>query len=354
MMIGSSKSRRAFTIVELLVVIAIIGVLIGMLLPAVQQAREAGRRSECENNIKQIGLAMNNYESAFRYLPHNQGTSDHKGYPDTDGFSWISQILPNLEFLPVYNSIKFDQKLNYSTSPYDNLEAAQQKITTLICPSDAGTAGLMGLTNDSLMYPNPPAPIGCTNYKACAGSNWQYLVDPWDPVLMKPIPSTTGKLLNIPNLYPTASPYYKGRNYNNPDGLDHGNGIICRNNLDLVKNPNAKPILTADNDIRDGRSRTYAVGEVVVKLCNYNAWYWFDGTTATCALPLNYKNPDSNPPNPADPTYLYYSYGFSSRHPQMANFCMCDGSVKSVHDDIDPFVYQAQATISAGELFNDD
>jgi prepilin-type processing-associated H-X9-DG protein len=81
--------------------------------------------------------------------------------------------------------------------------------------------------------------------------------------------------------------------------------------------------------------------------CNYNAWYWFNGTTATCGLPLNYKNPDAIPPNPNDWTY---TYGFHSLHPVGANFCMCDGGVKFVSDQIDSAVYQAQATIDAGEL----
>ncbi len=194
--------------------------------------------------------------------------------------------------------------------------------------------------------------------------NWQYTVDP-----------NTQKLLNIPNVYssPTnpnpnpflLSPYKKCRNHVDPnnaanvaDGLDHGNGIICRNNNPDPTNKNFKPILTADNDIRDGRSRTFAIGEVVVSSCNYNAWYWFEGTTATCGIPLNYKNPDY-PVRPIRHAFSLLfiftsSYGFSSRHPSIANFCMCDGSVKNVHDDIDPAVYQAQATIDAGELFNDD
>jgi prepilin-type N-terminal cleavage/methylation domain-containing protein len=335
-----SKSRRAFTIVELLVVIAIIGVLIGMLLPAVQQAREGGRRSQCENNIKQLTLGMQNYESANRYLPHNQGTTDHQGYPNVDGFSWISQILPYIDMTPVYNHIKFDQKLNYiDTSPggiCNNLEAAKQKISTLVCPSDPYNNGT-GLTTDSLMYPSNS--VGSTNYKACAGSNWKYIVD------------SSGNLIPATPPYQPLAPYNKGRNHDDPDGLDHGNGIICRNNL---KNSTDRPILTADNDIRDGRSRTFAIGEVIVKLCNYNAWYWFDGTTATCGIPLNYKNPAAYPPNPADSTYLYYTYGFSSRHPGIAVFGMCDGSVKYIKEDITSAVYQAQATIDAGELFNDD
>jgi prepilin-type N-terminal cleavage/methylation domain-containing protein len=341
-MSGLWKSRRAFTIVELLVVIAIIGILIGMLLPAVQQAREAGRRSQCDNNIKQLCLGMHNYESAFQYLPHNQGTTDHKAYPNVDGYSWITLILPYIDEIPLNNHIKLDKALDYkdtSTSGLcNNLEAAQQKISILICPSDY-TDNIAGLTTKSFMYPS--ISVGCTNYKACAGSNWLYSVNP-----------ASQQLENTPTLPP--SPYNKGRNHSNPDGLDHGNGIICRNNLDLTANPNAKPILTADNDIRDGRARTFAIGEVVVNLCNYNAWYWFDGTTATCAIPLNYKNPAAYPPNPADSTYLYYTYGFSSRHPTIGIFGMCDGSVKHILDNINPTVYQAQATIDAGELFSDD
>ena len=130
----------------------------------------------------------------------------------------------------------------------------------------------------------------------------------YELAILPSIPSTQ-KLINIPNFY--SSPYYilsfrhhykKCRNHVDPnnaanvaDGLDHGNGIICRNNNPDPTNKNFKPLLTADNDIRDGRSRTFAIGEVVVSFCNYNAWYWFEGTTATCGIPLNYKNPDSNP-----------------------------------------------------------
>jgi prepilin-type N-terminal cleavage/methylation domain-containing protein/prepilin-type processing-associated H-X9-DG protein len=339
-MSGLSKTRQAFTIVELLVVIAIIGVLIGMLLPAVQQARESGRHTQCVNNIKQLGYGMQNYESSFRYLPHNQGTTDTIAtctgtYPKVDGYSWIAEILPYIEETNVFNRIKFDKELDYNDAPYNNLQAAQQKITILICPSDSNTSGL---TTNSLMYPNQP--VGSTNYKACAGSNWAYSVDP-----------ATGNLTPATPPYPPLAPNNKGRNHDNPDGLDHGNGIICRNNLDLTTDPNAKPILTADFDIRDGGSHTFAIGEAVVGLCNYNAWYWYNGTTATCAIPLNYKNPAAIMPNPNDWTY---TYAFRSRHPMGANFCMCDGSAKFVTETVDPAVYQAQATIDAGELFNDD
>jgi len=137
------------------------------------------------------------------------------------------------------------------------------------------------------------------------------------------------------------------------DGRDNGNGIICRNYINQSTNPNGQPILTADPDIRDGRSHTFAIGEVVVSKCNYNGWYWFNGTTATCALPLNfnYKNNPGIPTPTADD--WTYTYGFHSQHSVGANFYMCDGSARFVGNNIDLAVYQAMATIMAGELVSD-
>jgi prepilin-type N-terminal cleavage/methylation domain-containing protein/prepilin-type processing-associated H-X9-DG protein len=339
-----SKSRRAFTIVELLVVISIIGVLIGMLVPAVQAAREAARRAQCVNNIKQLGLGMLHYESKHNYLPHCQGTTDDQGYPNVDGNSWITLILPYIEAETIFKRIKIKEKLDYKDPApdgvYDNLLAAEQKIPILFCPSDIGT----GTTKASLMYPNPPASvvIGATNYKACAGSNWAYSVN-----------AVTGALENTPTL--PQPPNNKGRSTKlpppqNADGRDHGNGIICRNNLPAAT-PNAKPILTAMLDIRDGTSHTFAIGEAVINDCNYNAWYWFNGTTATCAIPLNYRNPASIIPAANDWTY---TYAFRSRHAVGANFCMCDGSVKFINNNIAPDLYKAQATIDASELISEE
>jgi prepilin-type N-terminal cleavage/methylation domain-containing protein/prepilin-type processing-associated H-X9-DG protein len=98
-----STSRRAFTLVELLVVIAIIGILVGLLLPAVQQAREAARRVGCQNNLKQMGLALLNYESAFRKFPIgiSSDVDDDAGYDD-DGYGWGTAILPYMEQTPLY------------------------------------------------------------------------------------------------------------------------------------------------------------------------------------------------------------------------------------------------------------
>lgn len=102
--------RKAFTLVELLVVIAIIGILVGLLLPAVQAAREAARRMQCSNNLKQMGLALHNYESAFRSIPVAIWSSHPlKGEPsrwDDDGYGWMTSILPYIEQGPLYQQIE--------------------------------------------------------------------------------------------------------------------------------------------------------------------------------------------------------------------------------------------------------
>src|SRR6187401_2658539 len=91
------RIRRGFTLIELLVVIAIIAILIALLLPAVQQAREAARRSQCKNNLKQIGIALHNYHDTFNALP--------PGWVQTNRWGWGTMVLPGLDQAPLYNSL---------------------------------------------------------------------------------------------------------------------------------------------------------------------------------------------------------------------------------------------------------
>lgn len=104
-----SSARKGFTLVELLVVIAIIGILVGLLLPAVQSAREAARRMQCQNNLKQIGLAIHNYESTYKRIPCAiMGSNPRLGQPgafDDDGYGWLVSILPFIEQTNLYNSL---------------------------------------------------------------------------------------------------------------------------------------------------------------------------------------------------------------------------------------------------------
>ena len=133
---SGSQRRLAFTLVELLVVIAIIGILIGMLLPAVQQVREAARRTQCANNIRQLTLAAHNHESAFMYFPSPAAGS-------LEGYSLISKTLPFVEQANLHSQIDFDQDLlqglawNPTINPfYETLVA--QRVNVLECPSENG------------------------------------------------------------------------------------------------------------------------------------------------------------------------------------------------------------------------
>jgi prepilin-type N-terminal cleavage/methylation domain-containing protein/prepilin-type processing-associated H-X9-DG protein len=127
----SRRQSAAFTLVELLVVIAIIGILVGLLLPAVQSVRAAARRTQCLNNLKQMGLATTNYESAFMKLPPG-----YRHYQDPDPWHamfWSAYILPQLEQKPLYDSLQFDQRFLIPDTP--NYEACRAPLNVFQCPS---------------------------------------------------------------------------------------------------------------------------------------------------------------------------------------------------------------------------
>jgi prepilin-type N-terminal cleavage/methylation domain-containing protein len=119
--------RKAFTLVELLVVIAIIGVLVGLLLPAVQAAREAARRMSCSNNVRQLGLALHNYESAFKIFPPSRIATTNPTFQQ----SWMMMVLPNIEQNALYTA--YDKNINWF-HPL-NLTFTTQQIATFKCPS---------------------------------------------------------------------------------------------------------------------------------------------------------------------------------------------------------------------------
>ena len=159
----ASGRRRAFTLIELLVVIAIIAVLVALLLPAVQQAREAARRSQCKNNLKQIGLALHNYQSSLNVFPPGViGTSG--GSSSTDRLTtWQALLLPHVEQTALYNRYNFN--LRYDDPA--NAAVVLQKLPVYSCPSQkdqvilnlygpshyAGNAGTRPGDNDGLLYP---------------------------------------------------------------------------------------------------------------------------------------------------------------------------------------------------------
>ncbi len=143
--------RRGFTLIELLVVIAVIGVLVALLLPAVQQAREAARRAQCRNHLKQVGLALHNYHDTYRMFPHVMYPTAGYGHWNWQGHSPHSMLLPYLDQGPLYG------QLNFGATALDfgpNELAGQTRISVFRCPSDFDPADDPGV-----------------NYAFCLGTN---------------------------------------------------------------------------------------------------------------------------------------------------------------------------------------
>lgn len=191
------RRPTAFTLVELLVVIAIIGILVALLLPAVQSAREAARRSQCQNNLKQLGLALLNHHDVYGYFPESQtaageanGSGCEAGY-----YSWHSRILPFLEENPLYDSIDFDVNMAGSCDSGDqinfdhpNARAAATVVSAFLCPSDNAAGAneiVMGTANpasDSYAA-NAGWPSSATGYEGerTAGTEYNGIISLTNP-----------------------------------------------------------------------------------------------------------------------------------------------------------------------------
>jgi len=154
----AKSNRDGFTLVELLVVIAIIGILIALLLPAVQAAREAARRSQCTNNLKQLGLALHNYHDTFKTFPRYNHLASVSGASDGYAYSVQIKIMPYIEQGSLYDEIKSisDDFYRNVNSPVDGTVQGM-RLSAFVCPSDEP-------------YPDTGRPGNC-NYPVCAGSN---------------------------------------------------------------------------------------------------------------------------------------------------------------------------------------
>lgn len=324
------RRRRAFTLIELLVVIAIIAILIALLLPAVQQAREAARRTQCKNNLKQLGLALANYHDAYNQFPINYGIWSGNDPRNGKSTSWLVQILPYVDQGPLFDQIDFnygianDPRISAGQTP-NNRTIADTAIPVFICPSDTHPGTMGGRANFGGRH-------GVNNYKGCAGANWTW--GTWQ------VKASTDPI--------SGSDRW---NHNGGHGLDRGNGMFFRGNNWGYS--------TRIRDITDGTSNTFAIGEAVPEWCTHTWWWWYNGSTATTAIPLNAPPQCSAGNTGVKKIDLQKcagdwpdNYSFMSRHEGGAHFALADGSTRFISENIDLGVYRGLGTIDRGETIS--
>lgn len=312
---SDSRHRRGFTLIELLVVIAIIAVLISLLLPAVQSAREAARRAQCVNNLKQLGLAMHNYHDANGSFP--QG-----GYFDPNNqsyspwmHSFIVGLLPFFEQSNIYNA--FNSSLRYYRSDLNaNVTVHGAKISTLACPSDFGVLEGNGTYTQNI--PGiPPYMAGLTNYRGISG--------PWP----NPPRGTSGS-----SSTPGQGPPMAGNASPDPNW-----SAEVANALGILYVTSSVNI----GGITDGTSNTVMIGEGVfgrLSQTDQNCWHWWTAGNYGDSLQTNMyaPNPDKSGELFTDSTLKNGSTVFinsaSSNHPGGVNFAFADGSVRFVKNTI--------------------
>lgn len=301
-----NSERTGFTLVELLVVISIIGVLVGLLLPAVQMAREAARRMQCANNVKQIGLAVHNYHDTYRMLPISVGPWQQgpRFARERNGKGWIVSILPQLEQSALYAAFEPHFKGDFFSGGGFNSPSAhkvmQTKLPVLLCPSDGTSQVLI-----DQQFQLTGIPVAATNYKGVLGDNRVSDGSIHDGTL--------------------------------PRCLEVGgcNGLFFRVTYQEPKR---------FSSIIDGLSNTLLIGEDVVRHNASSAAYYANGDYCACHGPINYK------PNPTTPLNWGNVTTFRSNHPGGAQFCMADGSVRFISDSADHLIYRGLCTRSGGEV----
>jgi len=362
---GGGQNRRlgrtGFTLVELLVVIAIIGVLIGLLLPAVQAAREAARRSQCANNLRQLGLAMLNHESAKGQFAKNEQFLYRQGdrLARRELASHLVMVTPYLEAANLYGQLDLDPTA--PLVPADQLVQGvplqQLSVPALTCPSDTKTGvvesdnGLIGVWKIDIRWDGP---VATTSYAGSIGAQLMGMTN----CDIRTIVGYTGGYYGENKIFPGNDWFNVTSKKSTCTSQSRGNPRSDCADPATVSGVFARAAWSASlREIEDGTSNTIMMGEIRPSASVFNwihGWTRSEGLWFATTAPLNFETDPEEVENSQDVCRNWQwsfqtSMGFKSRHPGGVNFVNCDGSLHFLQEDIDYTTYQRLGARSDGE-----
>ena len=333
-----SYDRRGFTLIELLVVIAIVAILISLLLPAVQQAREAARRTQCKNNLKQLGLANHNYHDVYGQFPINRfdaGVDPRTGMRGNNLTVFVG-LLPFMEQSPLFDGIDFAATMNITLYVVNGQRLGEYQIPGLMCPSDPYVENR---TSENMAKTSYAPSIGSQLMQSSNGCN----MATWAGTFPAPLdPDVDGE-----------DPFSRGNarsdyGYEKVSGV-FGRGYFAPHNTDMA-------------DITDGTSNTIMMGEILMDCNLYSptwGWSWPESLWYGTTAPINFPTCPgdagfgSNPCFTNDSGAWNAAFGFKSKHTGGAQFLLSDGSVRFIGETIDRLSYARLGDKADGGVIGD-
>ncbi len=330
------NTRNGFTLVELLVVIAIIGILIALLLPAVQAAREAARRMSCSNNLKQIGLALHNFHGTYKKFPVGSPSKSCADYPDIPAWQYrwgaLAMLTPYMEQYNAYDALNLDIPLYGHTGIYkgpgygvhaDNQDPVKTEIGFFYCPSDRSEK----IQED----------YGATNYLPCWGTSQ---------------PTSSGTAV-----FETDGVFEQTDARRLADVTD-GTSNTAAFSESLLSLQDADELTEANKDrVMVSMRRTTLTEEACSTLganvSTFRGARWVDGFVLYSAY-YHWQSPNSEIPDcgvvsPISSLWI----AARSLHPGGVNVCLCDGSVRFVSETIELDTWRALGSCNGGEVLGD-